>query len=72
MTSRDCVAGRAASKAEGRSGTRGHHRNRHEPVIGDIENGVIVPFAAADQKVSRLKRRQPRDRLLEYGEREAA
>ena len=40
--------------------------------IGNIENGVIVPFPAPDQKVSRQKRRHRRDRLLEYDEREAA
>jgi hypothetical protein len=64
--------GKGGLKAEDRSGTRRHHRNRHEPGIGNIENGVIVPFAARDQKVSRQKRRHRRDRLLEYDEREAA
>ena len=58
-------------KAEERAGTRWrHHRNRNEPGMGDVENGLIVPFAG--QKVSRIKRRQPRDRFLEYDEREAA
>src|SRR5215475_7458402 len=64
--------GQCGLKAEDRSGTRRHHRNRHEPGIGNIENVVIVAFAAPDQKVSRLKRRHRRDRLLEYDDREAA
>ncbi len=64
--------GRGGLKAEERSGTRLHHRNRNEPSIGKVENGILVPFAAPDQKVSRLKRRPPCDRLLEYDEREAA
>jgi hypothetical protein len=63
--------GKGGLKAEDRSETRRHHRNRHEPGIGNIENGVIVPFAAPDQK-SRIKRRRRCDRLLEYDEREAA
>ena len=44
--------GKGGLKAEDRSGTRGHHRHRHEPGIGSIENVVIVPFAVPDQKVS--------------------
>ena len=64
--------GKGGLKAEDRSGARRHHRNRHEPGIGNIGNGVIVPFAARDQKVSRQKRRHRRDRLLEYDELEAA
>ena len=64
--------GKGGLKAEERSGTRRHRRNRNEPGIGNVENGVIVPFAAPDQEVTRLKRRQSRDRSLEYDEREAA
>ena len=64
-------SGERGLKAGEHSGIR-HHRYRNEPGIGNIENGVIVPFAVPDQKVNRLKRRQPRDRLLEYKEREAA
>jgi hypothetical protein len=58
---------------EDHSGTRcRHHRNRNEPGLGNAENGLILPFAAPDHKVSRIKRRQPRDRLPEYSGREAA
>jgi hypothetical protein len=47
-----------------------YHLDGNEPGVG---NRLIVPFAAPDQKVSRIKRRrQPRDRLLEYDELEAA
>jgi hypothetical protein len=44
--------GKGGLKAEERSRTCLHHRNRNEPGIGNVENGVIVPFAAPDQKVS--------------------
>ena len=69
MTWRDGVAESVASKPE--SIQEFVIIARNEPGIGNIENWVIVPFAAPDQKVSRLKRHR-RDRLLEYEEREAA
>ena len=60
-------------RAEEDSGTRCRHsRNRNEPGLGNVENGLILPFAAPDRRMSRIKRRQPRDRLLKYDEREAA
>ena len=65
-------SGKGGIKAEERSGTRRHHRIRNEPGIGSVENELVVPFVATDRKVNRIKRRQPRDRLLEYREREAA
>ena len=66
-------SGKRDLRAEEHTGTRcRHHRNRDEPGLGDVENGLILPFAAPNHKVSRIKRRQPRDRLLEYDDRQAA
>jgi hypothetical protein len=51
-------------RAEEHSGIASrHNRNRNEPSLANVENGLILPFAARDQKVSRIKRWQPRDRL---------
>ena len=56
--------------AEERPRPRCHyHHDRNEP---GVKNGRTVLFAASNQKASRVKRKQRRDRLLHHDQWEAA